>query len=138
MRDLAEKRPKILVVDDEVDVRDMIEAGLCLDGYQVRTARGGEDAVDLVRAEEVDLIITDFKMPGMSGVETVTRIREMAPDLPVIVVTGYLTPSSMEQCLALGKVTFIRKPFEFETLTAAVQAAIGPARAQPSETRLEW
>lgn len=124
---MAQERGKILVVDDEIDVREMIATGLALDGYEVRTAQGGADALEQLRAEAVSILITDFKMPGMNGVEMVTRIREIAPDIPVIIVTGYLTPSTVEQCLALGRVVFIRKPFEFETLANAVRAAIGPA-----------
>jgi len=117
----------VLVVDDEVDVREMIEVGLSLDGYRVVTAEGGGQAIELIQTELIDLLITDFKMPGLSGVDTATRIREIAPDLPVIVVTGYVTPKTVEECMALGIVEFIRKPFPFRTLSDAVQSAIGPA-----------
>lgn len=119
-------RATILVVDDEFDIRDMLDLGLSLDGYRVLTAAGGEQAIAIARQERIDLLITDFKMPGMNGIETASRIREIAAGVPVVVITGYLTPSTEKECGALGGVRLVRKPFELETLTAVIEAAIRP------------
>jgi CheY-like chemotaxis protein len=123
---MAKQGITILVVDDEEDVREMIADGLSLDRYEVLTASGGEQALEVVRSHSIDVLITDFKMPGMSGVETAIRVREIAPHISIIVVTGYLTPKTEQECMGLGVVAFIRKPFEFHTLTAAVVAAVAP------------
>jgi CheY-like chemotaxis protein len=119
----------ILVVDDEVDVLEMIEVGLGLDGYEVILADSGERAVELVTRRPVDLVISDLRMPGMNGVETIARLRELAPAVPVIVVTGYLAPGAVEDCMALGGVNLLRKPFRFKNLTHAVRSVLGPPLA---------
>lgn len=119
------RRRTILVVDDERDVLDMIEVGLGLDGYDVLLAESGERALELIAGHPIDLVISDLRMPGMNGVETIVRLREIAPRLPVIVVTGYLPPDAVDRCRELGQVELLRKPFAFKKLTRAVHAALG-------------
>ena len=128
--DVTETRTgTILVVDDESDVREMIEVGLSLDGHQVLSVESGEKAVEVIRQHHVDLVISDFKMPGMSGVETISELRRIAPHVPVIVVTGYLAPGTVQECLALGGVEVLRKPFPFRRLEQAVKAALSPGHS---------
>lgn len=103
----------------------MIELGLSMQGYRVVTAEGGERALTLMNDEAIDLLITDLKMPGLSGVETAVEMRRVSPALPVIVVTGYIAPEMLSDCEALGNVELIRKPFAFETLAEAVENAVG-------------
>jgi CheY-like chemotaxis protein len=102
----------------------MIEVGLELDGYDVLTAEGGQQAIDLIKTHEVDLVISDIRMPGMNGVETITRLRELVPRVPVIVATGFLAPETVEECRELGRVEVMRKPFAFQKLTSAVETAL--------------
>ncbi|HKE16190.1 MAG TPA: response regulator [Kofleriaceae bacterium] len=118
------ERGTILVVDDERDVLEMIEAGLGLDGYRVLLADSGEQAIDLVAHHRIDLVISDLRMPGMNGVETIARLRQLAPRVPVIVVTGYLSAATADECLALGGVELLPKPFPFVDLRHAVRAAL--------------
>ncbi|HTE55031.1 MAG TPA: response regulator [Kofleriaceae bacterium] len=124
---MARPRGTILVVDDEVDVLEMIEVGLGLDGYRVLLADSGEKAIEVITRSRVDLVISDLRMPGMNGVQTIARLREKAPRVPVIVVTGYLAPGTLDDCMALGGVNLLRKPFRFKNLTRAVQAALDRA-----------
>lgn len=129
---MAKHGGTILVVDDEVDVLEMIEVGLGLDGYEVILAESGEKAVEVAASHPVDLVISDLRMPGMNGVETISRLRQLAPAVPVIVVTGYVAPGALDDCIALGGVNLLRKPFRFKNLTRAVQSALtppAPARA---------
>lgn len=121
----------ILVVDDESDVREMIEVGLSLDGHRVLSVESGEKAIELMRHQHVDLVISDFKMPGMSGVETISELRRLAPNLPVIVVTGYLAPGTVQACQALGGVEVLRKPFPFRRLEQAVALALSLDQDRP-------
>lgn len=121
---MGKQRNTILVVDDEHDVLEMIEVGLGLDGYRVLLAESGEEAVAVLSRHQVDLVISDFRMPGMNGVETIARLRELAPRIPVIVVTGYLAPATVDECMDLGQVRLLRKPFPFKNLTQAVRAAL--------------
>jgi len=121
---MAEPRGTILVVDDEVDVLEMIELGLRSAGYHLLTADSGERAIELFGQHRADLVICDLKMPRMNGITTISRLREQAPGLPIVMLTGYLTPQTIEQCTELGGVELLRKPFLFRELSKAVKVAL--------------
>ena len=121
---MSETRGTILVVDDEVDVLEMIELGLRSVGYHMLTADSGERAIELFERHRADLVICDIKMPKMNGIATISRLRESAPELPIVVLTGYLTPQTVEQCTQLGRVELLRKPFLFRELSKAVKVAL--------------
>jgi CheY-like chemotaxis protein len=121
---VTEPRGTILVVDDEVDVLEMIELGLRSAGYHMLTADSGERAIEVFGQHRADLVICDIKMPRMNGITTIARLREQAPELPIVVLTGYLTPHTIEQCEQLGGVELLRKPFLFRELSKAVKVAL--------------
>lgn len=121
---MAEPRGTILVVDDEVDVLEMIELGLRSAGYNLLTADSGERALELFEQHRADLVICDLKMPRMNGIATISRLREQAPGLPIVMLTGYLTPETIEECTELGGVELLRKPFLFRELSKAVKVAL--------------
>src|ERR1043165_9850836 len=121
---MAEARGTILVVDEEVDVLEMIELGLRSAGCNLLTADSGERAIELFEQHPADLVICDLKMPRMNGIATISRLREQAPGLPIVMLTGYLTPQTIEQCTELGGVELLRKPFLFRELSKAVKVAL--------------
>ena len=121
---MSEARGTILVVDDEIDVLEMIELGLRSAGYQMLTADSGERAIEIFGRQRADLVICDMKMPKMNGIATITRLREQDPGLPVVVLTGYLGPQTIEECEQLGGVELLRKPFLFRELSKAVKVAL--------------
>jgi CheY-like chemotaxis protein len=121
---MAEARGTILVVDDEIDVLEMIELGLRSAGYNLLTADSGERAIELFEQHPADLVICDLKMPRMNGIATISRLREQAPGLPIVMLTGYLTAQTIEQCTELGGVELLRKPFLFRELSKAVKVAL--------------
>jgi CheY-like chemotaxis protein len=121
---MAEPRGTILVVDDEVDVLEMIELGLRSAGYNLLTADSGERAIELFEQHRADLVICDLKMPRMNGITTISRLREQAPGLPIVMLTGYLEPQIIAQCTELGGVEMLRKPFLFRELSKAVKVAL--------------
>ena len=82
----------ILVVDDEDLYRRALERILLRVGHQVATAPDGAEALQRIASERIDLVLCDIQMPGINGLELVRQIREVAPDLPCIVMTGYDTP----------------------------------------------
>jgi CheY-like chemotaxis protein len=114
----------ILVVDDEVDVLEMIEVGLQSAGYHVLLADSGERAIEIFQQQRADLVICDMRMPGMDGITTVARLREHDPGLPVVMITGFMTPETIEECEGLGNVNLVAKPFVFRELSKAVQAGL--------------
>jgi CheY-like chemotaxis protein len=121
---MSEPRGTILVVDDEIDVLEMIELGLRSAGYEMLTADSGERAIEIFGQQRPDLVICDIKMPKMNGITTIARLREQDPGLPVVVLTGYLGPQTIEECEQLGGVELLRKPFLFRELSKAVKVAL--------------
>ena len=93
-------------------------------GYTVEQASDGEQAWLHVQAHPFDLVICDLKMPRMNGITTISRLREQAPGLPIVMLTGYLEPQVIEQCTELGGVEMLRKPFLFRELSKAVKVAL--------------
>jgi two-component system cell cycle sensor histidine kinase/response regulator CckA len=113
----------ILLVDDEVMVVDVGKAMLEKLGYRVIVANGGHEAVDIVgrQGDSIDLVLLDMIMPGMGGSETFDRIREIYPDLPVILSSGYSIDEQATQILNRGCNGFIQKPYTIPTLASKIK-----------------
>ena len=118
-------RGTILIVDDEPDIRAMLEWGLASDGYSTLVADCGEQALQLFETHRPDLVICDIKMPGIGGLATIVELRAHVPGLPVIIASGYLAPQTIEQSKQLGGVVFVRKPFFFRELLEKVRGLVG-------------
>jgi FixJ family two-component response regulator len=119
--------PTVLVVDDERGPRLALELILQRD-YRVLTAESGEEALDLLRTEPVDAVTLDLKMPGLAGHNTLSIMRGIDPDLPVIVITGYGSYESAVKALRLHAFDFISKPFESKQILLAVEQAMEERR----------
>jgi excisionase family DNA binding protein len=124
-KDRPGDRPRILVVDDEQAVRDLLAKTLTMADYDVDAAPDGASAIDRLRAVEYDLLITDLKMPGMDGLSVIREARRTAPDLPVIIITGYSTEASAIEAINLGVAGYLTKPFRLPRILAATARALG-------------
>jgi CheY-like chemotaxis protein len=122
--DLTEKL--ILLVDDEEVVLRSTARLLERSGAQVLLATGGTQAVDLFEGRDrpIELVVLDLDMPDISGEETLRRIRTLAPEQPVLLVTGHIDPQRVEPVLTLPRVSFLHKPYDFRTFAEAVDKAI--------------
>jgi len=107
---------KVLVVDDDPVVGRSFERVLSGKGYAVITARDGEEALRKLSAEAYDVVFTDIKMPGMSGLEVAERVKASQPWLPVVIVTGYGTEENEARAEAAGVAEFLRKPLSPEAI----------------------
>jgi len=114
----------ILVVDDEKNYLVVLSAFLSEEGYETLTADNGRDALEIVESTDLDLVLTDMKMPSMDGIELLRRIKEKAPDLPVVMMTAYGTVEKAVEAMQLGAFNFILKPFQNETLKQIVDKAV--------------
>ncbi|MBI5462784.1 MAG: sigma-54-dependent Fis family transcriptional regulator [Gammaproteobacteria bacterium] len=114
----------VLIVDDERNMLTVMKMALEEAGHRVLTAVSGEDALGLLRDPDLDVVLSDLKMPGMSGEQFVTRCHREIPDVPVIVVTAYGSIRSAIECLHAGASDYLCKPFEPEELQFAVQNAL--------------
>jgi excisionase family DNA binding protein len=124
-RNDGDERPRILVVDDEQAVRDLLSKTLTMADYDVDSADDGPSAIDKMRAVEYDLLITDLKMPGMDGLSVIREARKLAPDLRVIIITGYSTEASAIEAINLGVSGYLTKPFRLPRILAAAARALG-------------
>ena len=106
----------VLVVDDEELYRRAVERILRRVGHQVATAPDAAEALHIVASEHIDLVLCDVQMPGINGLELVRQVRDLAPDLPCIVMTGYNTPETSLDALQAGAYWYLEKPFEQERL----------------------
>jgi CheY-like chemotaxis protein/nitrogen-specific signal transduction histidine kinase len=126
---------RVLVVDDNAAVRDIAAQMLRQIGYGVAEAESGQAALDaLARGEVYDLLVIDIAMPGLDGIETVRRARDIAPDLGVLYITGYTDPAAAGAEHRIGDDPLIKKPFKLRNLRQAVRLAIKRAsrRAKPA------
>ncbi|MBN2493636.1 MAG: sigma-54-dependent Fis family transcriptional regulator [Deltaproteobacteria bacterium] len=117
-------RERILVVDDATDTLEVIRRNLALAGYRVWTAEGVEEAVRILQATTVDLVITDKKMPAANGLDLVRHVRENLGDTEVMMITGYATIEGAVEAVKAGAEEYLAKPFTDEELLAAVTRAL--------------
>ena len=120
----AARKNRILVVDDAPTALDILERNLSSRGYQVLTASNVADAVKMLEQSPVDLVITDYKMPKISGLDLVRHVRENYFDTEVIMITGYASVKGAVEAVKMGAEEYLPKPFTDEELFAAVERAL--------------
>jgi excisionase family DNA binding protein len=124
-RDPADTTPRILVADDEEAIRELLARTLALAEYDVRTVGDGQSAIDLLRAERFQLLITDLRMPGIDGLAVIREARRLSADLPVIIITGFSSEASAIEAINLGVSGYLTKPFRVAKVLAVVAKVIG-------------
>jgi len=107
---------RVLVVDDELGIREVFARLLERGGYAVSVAADGVDAVDMFRNSPHDLVFLDLKMPRLNGVETLRELRKMTPTVDVVIVTGYYDSELMDEALSMGPIRVLRKPADASAL----------------------
>jgi len=126
---------RLLVVDDDPEMRELLVEVLTEEGYEVAEAPDGAHALIRLRAEEFGAIILDKNMPGLSGLDLLPGIRTMCPKIPVIVITAFGNPETYDRAVESGAYDHLFKPFPMMELVRLVQRAVRgeppPAAAQP-------
>jgi len=120
----------ILIVDDEPLNLDLLEQELADLGYAVDKADGGKPALERLSAKPADLVLLDYQMPGMNGIEVMSEIKKTSPALPVIIITAYGTIERAVEAIKSGADDFITKPFDPDHLAVVVKKALERARLQ--------
>jgi excisionase family DNA binding protein len=118
-------RPRVLVVDDEASIRDLLSKTLALAEYDVDMAPDGRTALERLRIIPYDLLITDLKMPGVDGLTVIREARRLKADLPVIIITGFSNEASAIEAVNLGVSGYLTKPFRVPRVLAAASKALG-------------
>ena len=118
-------RVRVLVVDDEDAIRDLLSRTLALADYEVDSAPDGRTAVDRMRVIDYDLLITDLRMPGVDGLSVIREARRLNADIPIIIVTGHSSEASAIEAINLGVQGYLVKPFRVPRVLAAAAKALG-------------
>ncbi|MEK7271763.1 MAG: response regulator, partial [Nitrospirota bacterium] len=114
---------KILVIDDEPIVRTSCIRSLSPEGYEVKSASSGKEALELLENEPFNLVLLDLKMPDMDGIEVLKKIKDTWPDTKVVMITGYSTVETAVKTLKLGAFSYLEKPFTPDTLLETAREA---------------
>jgi len=137
MKDKREtKVPRILVVDDEPSMRSFLEIMLTKEGYAVDTAGDGDDAVSRAQKQPYDLVISDIKMPGMSGTGVLKKIKEIHPETVVIMITAFASTESAVEAMREGAYDYITKPFKVDEIKVIISNALEKGRVESEHTEL--
>jgi two-component system response regulator AtoC len=115
---------RVLVIDDDPGVRDYMEALVSRQGYRVFAVGDGEQALKTLDETQPDVITLDVVLPGIDGLETLSRLKQRVPDVPVVMLSGHGQARTIVEAMRLGASDFLRKPFEVEELELAFQKAL--------------
>lgn len=125
---MSQENHKILVVDDNQDIRDLVVHILNADGFHVYSALDGENALAILNSNPVDLVLLDVMMPGLSGLDVLKEIRagsnKKIHDIPVMMITAKSSTEDIDQALAIGANSYVVKPFRGTTIREKVRAIL--------------
>jgi excisionase family DNA binding protein len=125
VRQAGVQRPRVLVVDDEPGVRELLTRTLALAEYDVEVSADGRNALDRMRQETYDLLIADLRMPGLDGFTVIREARRRQADLPVIIITGHSSESAAIEAVNLGVSGYLTKPFRARQVLDAAARILG-------------
>ncbi len=119
---------KVLIIDDEVDVREVLKLHLSEENYQFIEAENGEEAIELLNSGDnminVGVILCDIRMPKVNGIECIQYLRKEAPGIPIVVVTGFNDPELMRGLLKIGVKDYLVKPVKKDMLISVVNKQV--------------
>lgn len=114
----------VMVVDDRVGIRKLLHEVLQGAGYKVITAAGGNEAIEVIQHETVDLVLLDMKMSGMDGLETLTLLKKVCPQVIIMIMTAYEELEVLKEAARRGAAGYISKPFDIEELKEVVASRL--------------
>ena len=128
---------RVLIIDDEPSIRESLEMLLTLEGFSVTLCLDGAHGLETLAREEFDLLLLDLALPGDSGIDLLPRIHEIAPELPVIMITAFGTVGNVVDAIRAGAENFIQKPWDNEKLLADIRSAVARHRAEAEVVQLK-
>jgi DNA-binding NtrC family response regulator len=130
-------RPKVLVVEDDADIRKILEMFLTGKGFQVKSAENAHVALEMLSQEPIDLILSDVRMPGMSGLELLRQVKERDPDIQLILMSGFSSVKDAVEAIQLGAADYVEKPIDFRRLARVLQTSFEKRQLQHRTRILE-
>jgi len=132
-------KKRVLVVDDELNIRRILQASFDKNGWVALTAESGEEALAILAREEIDCVLTDVTMPGLSGYDLQKQVAEKYPNLPVVIMTAYGTIPQAIEAIRSGAYEFVTKPFDLDSVKKVILSALegDTARAKKSSRKVK-
>src|SRR5438094_4742957 len=127
----AAKAPRILIVDDEAGQRSLLDVFLRSQGFDTLPVPSGERALEVLQTQEISMMISDVRMPGLTGLETLRRARQQHAVLPVLLVTAYADIREAVGAMRDGAVNYLAKPIDLDELLVSVRQATGISKTAP-------
>ncbi len=117
-------QPSILVVDDELLIRDLLYDFFQQQGWNIAIAENGERALEILRSRKIDILLTDIKMPHMDGLALTTQVRSLYPNIPVVLMTGYPSVETAVEGIKAKVEDYIIKPFNINKLFKVLKSQL--------------
>jgi two-component system response regulator HydG len=130
-------RPKVLVVEDDADIRNLLQIFLREKGFQVKLADSGPVALEMLSEEPIDLILSDVRMPGMTGLELLRHLKERDPDIQLVLMSAYSSVKDAVEAIQLGAADYVEKPIDFRRLERVLQTLFERRQLQQKTRILE-
>jgi two-component system response regulator PilR (NtrC family) len=121
---MADKKRRVLVVDDEQDVRDILDSVLKKLDYIPFVAESGEEALEILKNNKIDVILSDLYMPGMDGIELLKRVRSLKKNFVFLIITAHPTIETAVDAIKKGAYDYLTKPFHIEEVRVKINRAI--------------
>jgi two-component system response regulator PilR (NtrC family) len=128
---------RILVVDDEHSMREFLEIMLNKEGYLVDAAAGGDEAIDLLKKEAFDLVITDIRMKEVDGLDVLKKCKELHPNTIVIMISAYASTSTAVEAMKWGAYDYLPKPFKVREIKGVIRDALATIQPQDAQEKAE-
>ena len=128
---------RVLVVDDERSMRDLLSITLRQAGYDVTLADGGENAIDALKSDSFDLVVTDLRMRKLDGLAVLRGAKEISPSTVVVVVTAFASTETAVEAMKLGAYDYITKPFKLDEMRLTIEKALERKRLQDENIALK-
>jgi DNA-binding NtrC family response regulator len=128
---------KILVIDDESEIRNLLKEVLLTEGYEIDVTSNGAEGLEIIKRKgPFDIVLTDIKMPTMDGIELMKHIRKNWPDIAIIIMTGYADINSARIAIKQGAYDYIRKPFNISEMMTSIENTLKRLRLSRENARL--
>ncbi|MFH1383075.1 MAG: response regulator [Chloroflexota bacterium] len=131
-------KKRILLVEDEVAVRESLRDWLTEDGYEVDVAENGQEALEKIKGKEFGMLVLDLKLPGMDGLQVFEHAKELKPKTKGVIITAYPSKDTQEKAKRLGLFEYLVKPFKVEDLEKIVDGALGDIEWEEVEKKPLW
>src|SRR5437867_8493710 len=130
-------RPKVLVVEDDPDIRKILELFLTEKAFRVKSAESAPQALEMLAEEPIDLILSDVRMPGMSGLDLLRHLKERDPEIQLVLMSAYSSVKDAVEAIRLGAADYVEKPIDFRRLERVLNAVIEKRQLQHRTRILE-